>query len=105
LQDDGFQAGCSPNENPFFPAQSGKKCVSLFVSFDAVGDDSQFHGLLLVPRLDFGSLRERAKSPDSGAPPSGFRIEDIARDAQGLIRKLGLRRYALVGHSMGGKIA
>jgi pimeloyl-ACP methyl ester carboxylesterase len=42
---------------------------------------------------------------NSDSSPSGYRIEDLAHDAQGLIRKLGLRRYALVGHSMGGKIA
>jgi pimeloyl-ACP methyl ester carboxylesterase len=42
---------------------------------------------------------------NSDAPPSGYRIEDLAHDAEGLIRKLGLRRYVLVGHSMGGKVA
>jgi len=42
---------------------------------------------------------------NSDAPPSGYRIEDLAHDAEGLIRKLGLRRYALIGHSMGGKVA
>src|SRR6516164_3226538 len=34
---------------------------------------------------------------NSDAPPSGYRIEDLAHDAEGLIRKLGLRRYALIG--------
>ena len=42
---------------------------------------------------------------NSDGPPSGYRIEDPAYDAEGLIRKLGLRRYVLVGHSMGGKVA
>jgi pimeloyl-ACP methyl ester carboxylesterase len=42
---------------------------------------------------------------NSDAPPSGYRIEDLAHDAEVLIRKLGLRRYVLVGHSMGGKVA
>ena len=42
---------------------------------------------------------------NSDAPPSGYRIEDLAHDAEGLIRKLGLRRYVLIGHSMGGKVA
>jgi pimeloyl-ACP methyl ester carboxylesterase len=42
---------------------------------------------------------------NSDSSPSDYRIEDLAHDAQALIRKLGLRRYALVGHSMGGKIA
>ena len=42
---------------------------------------------------------------NSDAPPSGYRMEDLAHDAEGLIRKLGLRRYVLIGHSMGGKVA
>lgn len=42
---------------------------------------------------------------DSDAPPDGYRIADLADDAQGVIDALGLRRYVLVGHSMGGKVA
>src|SRR5262249_43967543 len=30
-QGDGFQAGCSPKENPLFPAQSGKRRVLQWV--------------------------------------------------------------------------
>jgi pimeloyl-ACP methyl ester carboxylesterase len=42
---------------------------------------------------------------DSDSSSASYRIEDLAHDAQGLIRKLGLIRYVLVGHSMGGKVA
>ncbi|MFL9875274.1 alpha/beta fold hydrolase [Paraburkholderia megapolitana] len=42
---------------------------------------------------------------DSGAPADGYRIADLAADAEGVIETLGLRRYVLVGHSMGGKVA
>ncbi|MBB3260684.1 uncharacterized protein (TIGR02246 family) [Paraburkholderia bannensis] len=42
---------------------------------------------------------------DSDAPPQGYTIADLADDAQGAIEALGLERYVLVGHSMGGKVA
>lgn len=41
----------------------------------------------------------------SAAPADGYRIVDLAADAEGVIDALGLRRYILVGHSMGGKVA
>lgn len=42
---------------------------------------------------------------DSEAPADGYRIADLAADAQGVIEALGIRRYVVVGHSMGGKVA
>jgi pimeloyl-ACP methyl ester carboxylesterase/ketosteroid isomerase-like protein len=42
---------------------------------------------------------------DSEAPADGYRIADLAADAEGVIEALGLQRYVLVGHSMGGKVA
>jgi len=42
---------------------------------------------------------------DSDAPAHGYRIEDLANDAEGVIEALGLKRFVLVGHSMGGKVA
>ena len=41
----------------------------------------------------------------SDAPDTGFALADMAGDAERLIASLGLTRYVLVGHSMGGKIA
>jgi pimeloyl-ACP methyl ester carboxylesterase len=41
----------------------------------------------------------------SDAPSSGYGLSDLAADAQGIIETLGLERYILVGHSMGGKVA
>lgn len=56
--------------------------------------------------------RYRTVAPDhrgwgrSGAPAdSKYALADFANDAQQVIAALGLRRYVLVGHSMGGKIA
>lgn len=42
---------------------------------------------------------------DSGAPADGYRIANLADDAEAVMASLGLRRYVLVGHSMGGKVA
>lgn len=38
-------------------------------------------------------------------PSSGFGVADLANDTAGAIEALGLERYILVGHSMGGKTA
>ncbi|WP_027797075.1 alpha/beta fold hydrolase [Paraburkholderia acidipaludis] len=42
---------------------------------------------------------------DSEAPAQGYAIADLANDARDVIEALDLRRYVLVGHSMGGKVA
>jgi len=42
---------------------------------------------------------------ESDAPEAGYTIGDLADDAQAAIEALGLSRYVLVGHSMGGKTA
>jgi pimeloyl-ACP methyl ester carboxylesterase len=41
----------------------------------------------------------------SEAPDDGYTIAQLADDALGVIETLHLSRYALVGHSMGGKVA
>ncbi|CCD90824.1 Alpha/beta hydrolase fold (fragment) [Bradyrhizobium sp. ORS 375] len=41
----------------------------------------------------------------SEAPAAGYALADMAADAEGVIAALDLRRYVLVGHSMGGKVA
>ena len=42
---------------------------------------------------------------ESDAPASGYALADLADDAIGVIRALDLKRYVLIGHSMGGKTA
>jgi pimeloyl-ACP methyl ester carboxylesterase len=42
---------------------------------------------------------------DSDKPEAGYSIQDLANDAEALIQTLGLTRYVLIGHSMGGKTA
>ena len=41
----------------------------------------------------------------SDKPDAGFTCEQFARDAQTVAEQMGLQNWALVGHSMGGKIA
>jgi len=42
---------------------------------------------------------------DSDKPETGYSIQELANDAEALIQTLGLTRYVLIGHSMGGKAA
>ncbi|MBN3767607.1 alpha/beta hydrolase [Burkholderia sp. Ac-20365] len=42
---------------------------------------------------------------ESEAPATGYGIAELAADAEGVIQTLALKRYVLVGHSMGGKVA
>jgi len=42
---------------------------------------------------------------ESDAPDSGYRLTDLAEDAQGVIEAMKLDHYVVVGHSMGGKTA
>ena len=42
---------------------------------------------------------------ESDAPAQGYGISDLANDAQSVINALELKRYVIVGHSMGGKTA
>ncbi|TCK72488.1 alpha/beta fold hydrolase [Acidipila rosea] len=41
----------------------------------------------------------------SGAATNGYSIAALADEAQSLIEHLGLSKYVLIGHSMGGKVA
>lgn len=58
----------------------------------------------LAPRYRTIAIDHRGWG-DSQAPEHGYAIADLADDAQQVIDALGLRRYVLVGHSMGGKVA
>lgn len=42
---------------------------------------------------------------ESDAPLQGYSLRDLALDAKEILRALGIQRYVLVGHSMGGKVA
>jgi len=42
---------------------------------------------------------------ESDAPPQGYGISDLADDAQSVISATEIKRYFIVEHSMGGKVA
>jgi pimeloyl-ACP methyl ester carboxylesterase len=42
---------------------------------------------------------------ESDKPETGYSVHDLAEDAEALTQTLGLKRYVLIGHSMGGKVA
>jgi pimeloyl-ACP methyl ester carboxylesterase len=42
---------------------------------------------------------------ESDKPETGYSMQDLANDAEALIKSLGLTHYVLIGHSMGGKAA
>jgi pimeloyl-ACP methyl ester carboxylesterase len=58
----------------------------------------------LSPKFHIVAIDHRGWG-ESDAPASGYGLSDLAADAEGVIGALNLRRYVLVGHSMGGKVA
>jgi pimeloyl-ACP methyl ester carboxylesterase len=58
----------------------------------------------LAPRFHTVAIDHRGWG-QSDAPADGYSLVDLAADAEGVIAALKLRRYVLVGHSMGGKVA
>lgn len=51
------------------------------------------------------ALDLRGWGDSDAVPEAACRVEDMAEDARQIIAALGLTRYTLVGHSMGGKAA
>lgn len=58
----------------------------------------------LAPRFHIIAIDHRGWG-QSDAPADGYALADLAADAEGVIQTLNLKRYVLVGHSMGGKVA
>jgi pimeloyl-ACP methyl ester carboxylesterase len=61
-----------------------------------ISELAKFHRTIAIDHRGWGL---------SDAPSSGYELAELAADAQGVIEALGLQRYILVGHSMGGKVA
>lgn len=61
--------------------------------------------VLLAPRFHVLALDLRGHGDSSHALPPSYRWDDYAGDLQSLVRRLGLPRLHLVGHSLGGTIA
>jgi N-formylmaleamate deformylase len=65
----------------------------------------EFVGQRLAEFNDVYILDNRGRGLSQGGGELGYRLDDYARDTEALIRALGLDRPAIVGHSMGGRIA
>jgi len=59
---------------------------------------------ILAPELRTIAVDQRGWGR-SDKPQTGYDLASLAADAAGVIEALGLARYVLVGHSMGGKVA
>jgi non-heme chloroperoxidase len=63
----------------------------------------------MVEKLDTTGLRlvipDLRGTGGSGAPASGYTLEQHTRDVLAVARHAGLERFTLVGHSMGGQVA
>lgn len=57
----------------------------------------------LAPRFHTVAIDHRGWG-DSDAPAEGYGLAELAADAEGVIEALKLKRYVLIGHSMGGKV-
>jgi pimeloyl-ACP methyl ester carboxylesterase len=59
----------------------------------------------LLPMYRVVALDQRGHG-DSGAAPDGdYQVPTMARDLAAFVDELGLKRFALLGHSMGGRVA
>jgi N-formylmaleamate deformylase len=65
----------------------------------------EFVAVRLASRNDVYVLDNRGRGLSQGGPALGYRLDDYAADTEGLIRTLGLDRPAILGHSMGARIA
>lgn len=65
----------------------------------------EFVGERLAERNDVYVVDNRGRGLSQGGAGLGYRLDDYAADTEGMIRALGLGRPAIVGHSMGARIA
>jgi N-formylmaleamate deformylase len=65
----------------------------------------EFVGARLADRNDVYILDNRGRGLSQGGPDLSYRLDDYAQDTKALIETLGLDRPAILGHSMGGRIA
>lgn len=70
------------------------------------GSSRTWHDVVALLGDEFRCITVDARGAgESDAPAEGYRTQDHANDVRGVIDTLGLKRYFLVGHSMGGKVA
>jgi N-formylmaleamate deformylase len=65
----------------------------------------EFVARRLAKHHDVYVLDNRGRGLSQGGQGLGYRLDDYAADTESLIRVLGLERPAIVGHSMGARVA
>ena len=88
-----------------FEAGQGEKTLIFLHYFG--GSSRTWQPVMELLSADFRCLAPdlRGWGDSDAVPEAACRVEDMADDVQTLIAALGLMRYTLVGHSMGGKVA
>ncbi len=94
------------NNLSLYVEESGAGALTLIILHYWGGTHRTWHGAIahLVDRFRCVAYDSRGWGQSEG-PDSGYSIRDLADEAEGLIQTLGLKKYILVGHSMGGKVA
>ena len=87
--------------------EQGQGEQSLFFLHYFGGSSRTWQPVMDLLSADFRclALDIRGWGDSDAVPEAACRVEDMAADAGAIIGALGLTRYALVGHSMGGKAA
>lgn len=83
----------------------GKPPLVLIPGITSPAISWEFVGARLAAFSDVYILDNRGRGLSQGGADLGYRLNDYAADTEGFIRALGLDRPAIVGHSMGGRIA
>ena len=88
-----------------FEAGQGEKTL-LFLHYFG-GSSRTWEPVIMALAADYRclALDSRGWGDSDAVPEADCRVEDMASDVAGIIAALGLTRYTLIGHSMGGKAA
>ncbi|KEA52988.1 hydrolase [Mangrovibacter sp. MFB070] len=86
--------------------QRGKGTPALVFLHYYGGSSRTWESVINVLTHDYHSIAYDHRGwGESGKPEDGYDIAGLAADTESVIKALGLQRYILVGHSMGGKVA
>lgn len=84
---------------------SGRPPLVLLPGITSPAVSWEFVGERLAERNEVYVVDNRGRGLSQGGAELHYRLDDYAADTEGMIRALGLGRPAIVGHSMGARIA
>lgn len=89
-----------------YVSQQGRGAPALVFLHYFGGSSRAWDGVVRQLRAQYRCIAiDQRGFGNSSAPRSGYAVRDYATDVEALIAVLGLGRYVLIGHSMGGKFA